>query len=302
MAILGILISLLLPAVQAAREAANRSQCSNNLKQMAVGALNHEQSQRFLPYAGWYWDWAGDPDRGYGRRQPGGWIYNLLSYVEESNLRSMGTGLPLAQKAAQLSILAQTPAALFYCPSRRSAIATANVFSQSNINPVSLAAHSDYGANSGTFGDLWFNAPTGSDPSVVDVPGFVWPSNVTCTGVFCYARIMTLVEISDGCSHTYLIGEKYLNPDHYYDGTEAADNNPVYCGMDWDFHRWSQTGPFQDTHGVSDNFAFGSAHSATFNIAFCDGSVHAMSYSIDATVHSYLCNRSDGMLFDFDSL
>src|SRR5688572_5430352 len=86
-AIIGILIALLLPAVQAAREAARRTQCKNNLKQIGLGCLNHEVTCKHLPTGGWGWQWTGDANRGFQKAQPGGWIFNVLPFIEEAQLR-----------------------------------------------------------------------------------------------------------------------------------------------------------------------------------------------------------------------
>src|SRR6186997_2833814 len=82
-AIIGILVALLLPAVQAAREAARRNQCKNNLKQLSLGCLLHEDTHKALPSGGWAKFFTADANMGYGPNQPGGWYYNVLAYIEE---------------------------------------------------------------------------------------------------------------------------------------------------------------------------------------------------------------------------
>ena len=119
-AIIGILVSLLLPAVQGAREAARTAQCQNHLKQLGLGSIQHHTQYGFYPSGGWGWYWVGEPERGSGKTQPGGWTFNMLAFVEQGNLRDMGLEAPdAATRTALIIERAQTPVAIFNCPSRR---------------------------------------------------------------------------------------------------------------------------------------------------------------------------------------
>src|SRR5262245_17666305 len=89
-AIIGILVALLLPAIQAAREASRRAQCKNHLRQIAVACLSYESTYKAFPRGGWVWLWMGDPDKGAGPQQPGGWIYQATPYLEETVVFEVG--------------------------------------------------------------------------------------------------------------------------------------------------------------------------------------------------------------------
>jgi prepilin-type N-terminal cleavage/methylation domain-containing protein len=152
-AIVGILIALLLPAVQAAREAARTTKCKNNLKQMGLAGQTHLSAQKSFPSGGWGWNWVGDPDRGYGVNQPGGWAYSVLAFVEESAIRNMGKGMSTAAKYAALARMQAQPAPTYVCPSRRDA--TVGPYGDGqiwnvDINLLTKGSRTDYAGNGGT--------------------------------------------------------------------------------------------------------------------------------------------------------
>ena len=157
--IIAILIALLLPAVQAAREAARQLQCKNNLKQLALGCLHHESATGRFPTGGWGFAWAGDADRGNDWRQPGGWIYNILPYIEQQALHDMGAGLAdgsqrrCRRNLQRLSV----PLASFIVPRGGRRSPTRGHRRAGGGQPIvnagmpTAVGRSDYAANSGDF-------------------------------------------------------------------------------------------------------------------------------------------------------
>jgi prepilin-type N-terminal cleavage/methylation domain-containing protein/prepilin-type processing-associated H-X9-DG protein len=315
--IIGILISLLMPAVQSAREAARRVQCQNNVKQLALGMLSHEASVKRFPSGGWGWYWVGDPDRGFSwQSQPGGWIYTILPFIEQSNLFQMGSGQPTAQKLAASGQRISTPLAMCQCPSRRATMAYPTqdwLNTQYGATTQATYARSDYCANAGDQVQPWdLQGPPdlATGDSWTATNAWVPPNtgvNLTAvsTGI-CYLRSqITAAHVTDGLSNTYLVGEKYLNADNYTNGLDNADNESMYTGYDNDNHRCTNPSsgvPLQDIPGYTNSCNFGSVHAGSFNMAFCDGSVHSISYNIDLETHRRLGNRSDGLLIDWSKL
>ncbi len=303
-AIIRILVSLLLPAVNAAREAARMTQCKNNLKQMALGARTHLTTHGFFPSSGWGWGWAGEPDRGYGKEQPGGWHFNLLPFVEQGNMRDLGKGVADAQKRAQGKIRAETPVLIYQCPTRRRAQTYPYTHGSPyyNIDRPSVVGRSDYAICSG---DMDGNTPQ-QGACTLDAadarPQASWESEPgtwdDATGISFRRSEVRDGHLRDGASNIYLLGERYLDSNHYNDGAEYANDQGWDLGYDYDVNRWSRNQPKRDRPGLSDGRAFGSAHSSGFNMAFCDGSIHHIRYGVDINIHMALGNRKDGLVID----
>ncbi len=314
--IIGILIALLLPAVQAAREAARQAQCKNNVKQLALACLQHEQIQHFLPTGGWGCGWLGDPNLGFDRQQVGGWQFNILPYIEQQALRDLGLG----SNVAGIGQTAGTPLAVFQCPTRRKAIAypeSSATFTNVTLSTL-FVGRSDYAGCSGdAIGPDWCAGQPNSYSAWVNQPLVTWQQiwtgcesgsnpasgSIGVTGVICRHSRFRMASITDGTANTYLLGERYLMPDHYTDGLAPDDDQCWSCGYDYDVNRWTTKDgnctPMQDMPGYGGfNENFGSAHAEGFYMAFCDGSVHLMNYSIDADTHYRLGNPHDGLPID----
>ncbi len=324
--IIGILISLLLPAVQGAREAARRGQCSNNLKQIALAMLQHENAHTHFPTGGWGWGWTGDADRGFGIDQGGGWIYNILPYIEQQALHDLGKGKDATTKSAEHKERVTTPLTLFNCPSRRRAVVYPYASYNNggtggppaNYDEPNSVARSDYGANGGdtnthpwVFG-VWSDHCGNRDCGPKEIPD---PSTLAQlaeqvvshntnkpTGVVHLLSRVQTSHVLDGMSNTYLVGEKYLNPLHYDTGRDSGDNENMYVGDNGDITRWGISPPKQDQPGYSDPGRFGSAHASGFHVAFGDGSVRALDFSIDPDLHRWLANRRDRKAVDYSGL
>jgi prepilin-type N-terminal cleavage/methylation domain-containing protein/prepilin-type processing-associated H-X9-DG protein len=309
-AIIGILIALLLPAVQMAREAGRKMECINNLKQIALAALNHEQAANNYPTGGWGYNWVGDPDRSHGRHQPGGFFYNILTYMEQKNLHDSPKSGDPAGKLRMSALMLMQPVPGFNCPSRRlpplnlvnptydSIINAAKAY---DIDPKPLWFHADYKANGGSDMHQWVMGPAswadGDDPGPT---GYFQADgnalNARNNNGICYQHsVITNTDIADGTTHTYLVGEKNLNPDQYFTGIDYSDDHPFLGADDYDLVGWTDQPPMRDQRGVSSHIStpFGSNHPYTFNMAFCDGSVDSLDFDIDLTVHQKNSCRND---------
>ena len=100
--------------------------------------------------------------------------------------------------------------------------------------------------------------------------------------------------VLDGLSNTFLVGEKYLNPDAYFTGADGGDNEGLLMGDNPDISRFTTWGPQQDRRGVANYGYFGSVHASAFGMALADGSVRRIAYDVNPDLFRWLGNRRDG--------
>jgi len=292
-AIIGILIALLLPAVQAAREAARRSQCTNNLKQIGLAFHNFQDTYGELPTG------ARDGDHRIPSalnaccrsttRHGWSWSYHILPYIEQSTVYELVTDAddPVPPSASTYNpkedLVAQQAITGYYCPTRRSP------------KPHGTFYRCDYAGSAGERG------PGGvRDTASGGLKGVVIQTD----------REKTRIErIRDGSSNTIMVGEKALNPESF--GSDGGDNERwSNAGWDEDVVRYGagrlSDGTLYGIPPISDINAtksvggtwttivdkggvswgqwhpfFGSSHPGGTNFCLADGSVRLISETID---------------------
>lgn len=318
-AIIGVLVALLLPAVQAAREAARRTQCVNHLKNIGLAVQNHHDTYKRLPNSRRRYDYIT-------------WAAEIWPFLEAGNIATTWDrtqdyyGQTIDARRAQVPI--------YYCPSRRappqlSVTGDNDQGSESGENvPGALG---DYACNTGDTSpeasandntyertDLTLKEPTGpfrfsghgGDSSANS-------GNVTL-GVDDLSAIslrykVTFAQIEDGLSNTVFVGEKHVptdGPSGSWFGHIKAKDNSIYNA---DF--WSSVGrkgghlrpiaqPSDGSEGgqaLTDwNKNFGSWHPGLCHFVFGDGSVHPISVDIDVYMLGQICNKSDGQVVDLE--
>ncbi len=294
-AIIGVLVALLLPAVQTAREAARRSQCTNNLRQLGLSLHNHHDVFNVLPFA-----------RTGGRPQSISWAPLILPYIEQKNLLDLFTSpipngsttfpmyLPSSEAPGtninitinninrtqfQATGAMNIPVKIFVCPTRRKATFLSADGGTANGGESGIC--SDYGANYGTN----TNATTNDGP-------FWLNDNLH------YAVGQRFAEISDGLSTTILFGEKHvmLSALKQQPAVLDASDFVVYsCRNAFSVGRiGGANAPLALTQNDTYRNQFGSWHPGVVPILFGDGSTQMLRSSMSTTVLGYLCSSIDG--------
>jgi prepilin-type N-terminal cleavage/methylation domain-containing protein len=303
-AIISTLVGLLLPAVQAARESGRRTSCANNVRQLANACQQHLEAQGHFPTGGWGQEWGGDADAGFGSKQPGGWHYSLLPYIEQAALRNDGQGQNDAGKLAAAKRVYETHVTSFVCPTRGvSSPVAVGSFSYLNIDAPTVAGRSDYAANGGDVVSAAMVDHPGSasttEQDVLAMPGSAAGSVAggdRATGVVFRGSVMRAAHLRDGLSNVYLLGERFIPRNQAFTSSATGNRHSWLVGFDDDSIRFTTALPSGDGDdaGAGLEGRFGGSHAGVFPMAMADGSVHMIPFDIDLTTHRRLGHRKDG--------
>lgn len=274
-AIIATLVGLLLPAVQSVREAARRTQCGNQLKQVGLAVVQVHDQKRAYPM-------------GRDTRDPYGqsWSFRILPLLEQASVYSAlasGTTIPMWDERNAAAMRTAVPT--FFCPSRRAPAADRN-FDNNDQPPVKerVAAGGDYAANAGTYFN-YFSGPGGQ----------LDPKQAGPMHTFSKVRA---AQVSDGLSKTFAAGEKHIPKldssvaapmADYMQGDTAffAADNPYVCFRDP--ARGLASGPDD-----MNRRKFGSLHPGITPFVFLDGHVESIENDVDLTVLRWYCSIGDG--------
>ena len=335
-AIIGILVALLLPAVQAAREAARRSQCQNNLKQIALACHNFASANGAFPTAGGAVSQFFDPNEftgpAYGYEYAG-WMYQILPFIEEQakyDLRE-GTG-GTGQTGFVDTGLVEFQVSGYTCPSRLNRFGTdgVDIYALGDYAGV-MASHNDPGWD----GFAWENSvpPRNNEKEAVWTGILIKGGQVNTSGpkVWKFGKV-GFNRISDGSSNTILIAEKAAWAETYNINTASIGQHPYwelygyYIGADWPTMRQfgaltqGDSSPMPEvpvkndsesrtkivrgrpSTQVPDEQGFGAAHPGVFMAAFGDGSVRSISNEANLVLLDSLGKRADGAIVSLDEL
>jgi len=285
-AIIAILIGLLLPAVQKVREAAARSTCVNNLKQIGLGAHNHHDQVLVLPNGGDLWTsppgYSGPGSALTGTAQFCGPFFQILPYMEQDALWRGAGGADVAE--CQRRVIAAKVKG-YFCPSRGEPRAFKTT---AWYGPAGDYFHGqiDYAGNGGTNGN----------GDVLSQQGAIVRNQINAQ------RSLTLVKIVDGTSNTLMFGEKRLNV-ALLNSFQGDDNEGFTSGWDHDTIRWTAGAPAADylsPSGGDGEQRFGGSHTGGFVAAMCDGSVKFLRYSTPLPTFQALSTSSGGEVVSID--
>ncbi len=298
-AIIGVLVALLLPAVQKVREAAARTRCKNNLHQIGIAMFNYEDRFGRLPpgYVATSLDTNGNETPGWG------WAAQLLPDLDQGPLNDnvvftagIGQAINANQRLTHLSI--------FLCPSDRSP-GTFNVVDATSAGTLlsSVAvAHSNYVAMFGTY-DITIADQSSGSPVNLTPPPYTGPP----TGAFYRNSKIKLSDITDGYSTTILVGERRTTTSlaTWTGAVPGATVPSVFGGSEQaPVLVLGHTGTFGEDHRPNNKFAdaedFSSAHPGTTLFLFADGSVRGLSNDIDLSIWIALGTIAGGEYFSDD--